>query len=98
MDDRPSDLLGMPGRSPMASAVALAELRTLLDSVRSGSLDGSTFLNVAPRENPHAIKENVGADADGTSVQPPSPDYPASGEAARSNRRTRRPAAQRGSR
>ena len=61
----------------MTSAASLGELRTLLDSVLSGSLDPSASLKGAPRENPHAIQEELGVDADGTAVQPPRPDHPA---------------------
>jgi hypothetical protein len=48
MDDWPNDLLGVPTDSPMAAAVALAELRALLNSVRSGSLGASLFMNGTP--------------------------------------------------
>ena len=81
-----------------AGAVALEELRALLDSVRPGSLGASSFLKGTPMESPHVIKEDAGVDAAGTAVQPSSPDRPASGETTRSNRRTRRSAARRGSR
>ncbi len=69
----PMICLACPTGSPMASAVALAELRALLDSIHSGSLGASSFLNEMPMESPHATKEDAGVDAAGTVVQPLEP-------------------------
>jgi hypothetical protein len=94
----PAICAACPIGSPMPSAASLGELQKLLDSVRSGSLDASASLEGTPRENPHATEEEPGVDADGIAIQPSRPDHPANGQATRSNRRTRRPAAQRGNR
>jgi hypothetical protein len=84
--------------SARPSAAALAELRVLLDSVRTGSLVGNAFLQETHLENLHAIQENQGTAAVAIAVSPPSPDHPDNAETTRSNRRPRRSAAPRGSR
>lgn len=49
---------------PLTSAVALAELRELLDSLHSNSQRGTASLKEMRREGTNATRENSGADTD----------------------------------
>jgi hypothetical protein len=53
---------------PLTSAVALAELRNLLDSLHSKSQRGTASLKEMRREGKNATKENTGDDTDEPAV------------------------------
>ena len=53
---------------PLTSAVALAELRKLLDSLHSNSQRGTASLKEMRREDTNATKENTGDDTDEPAV------------------------------
>ena len=53
---------------PLTSAVALAELRKLLDSLHSNSQRGTASLKEMRREDTNGTKENTGDDTDELAV------------------------------
>ena len=54
--------------SPLTSAAALAQLRTLLDSLHSNSQRGNASLKEMRREDTNDAKENTGDDTDEPAV------------------------------
>jgi hypothetical protein len=83
--------------TPQSSAYALAELQDLLNGVITCSLESNALAVETPQEKPHAPREDIESATNESAVRRPSSSPTSRRKAARFDRRTRRPSAQRGS-